>query len=248
MNPSEENLPGVDQTELDLLVDGELSEDGRCELLARLDVEPEGWRRCALAFLESQLFGEDLGAIVEADRSRPGPASSSTRRWVPSGRGRTMLAMAASFLAALVLGFLVRDTLQRGVRTNPQPSDIAGIQGPGSAVVDPVQEQVPPGDNLPQPASAAGRWELVSLPVSGDAEDGSESLRLPATRRQSIDDEWLDSLPTAVPTELLQALQQSGHEIRQERSVLPFRLDDGRRLMVPCDQLEIHYVGNKSYQ
>src|SRR5690349_18552203 len=49
-----------DSRVLDRLVDGELSELERQELLSALDDEPAGWRRCALAFLEAQTWGADL--------------------------------------------------------------------------------------------------------------------------------------------------------------------------------------------
>ena len=44
----------------DRLADGELGDEQRRELLARLDHEPDGWRRCALAFLEDQALRQAL--------------------------------------------------------------------------------------------------------------------------------------------------------------------------------------------
>ena len=45
-----------DELLLERLVDDELDEDERDFILARLDEIPEGWRMCALAFLEDQAF------------------------------------------------------------------------------------------------------------------------------------------------------------------------------------------------
>ncbi len=50
----------TDDTRFDLLADDELNEDERRELLATLDDQPEGWRRCALAFLESQCWKKNV--------------------------------------------------------------------------------------------------------------------------------------------------------------------------------------------
>ncbi|MEX0714030.1 MAG: hypothetical protein WD278_16955, partial [Pirellulales bacterium] len=47
---------------LDLLVDGELDEPRRREVLSWCQRDPEGWRRCALAFLEGQSWRQELGA------------------------------------------------------------------------------------------------------------------------------------------------------------------------------------------
>ena len=37
---------------IDRLVDGELGQQEQRQLLVALEAEPEGWRRCALAFVE----------------------------------------------------------------------------------------------------------------------------------------------------------------------------------------------------
>ena len=44
----------------DRLVDGELSGGERRALLESLDARPQGWRRCALAFLEAQSWRKEL--------------------------------------------------------------------------------------------------------------------------------------------------------------------------------------------
>src|SRR5262249_42904345 len=46
------------------LVDGELANDERSELLRRLESEPDGWRRCALAFLEAQAWRDSLAEVT----------------------------------------------------------------------------------------------------------------------------------------------------------------------------------------
>ena len=53
----------TDDTRFDRLVDEELSEEERRELLGQLDDEPGGWRRCAIAFLEAQCWRQALGEM-----------------------------------------------------------------------------------------------------------------------------------------------------------------------------------------
>jgi hypothetical protein len=60
-----------DDRTFDLLVDGELSEADRRELLSSLDESPDGWRRCALAFLEAQSWNSALGSIQRESAARP---------------------------------------------------------------------------------------------------------------------------------------------------------------------------------
>ena len=108
----------TDDTRFDRLVDDELSEEERRELLGRLDDEPSGWRRCALAFLEAQCWRQALGETPSL-RDSLGAALQSTgknadetpaipietpRRAVWLGRVKMLSAMAASFLVAMWLG------------------------------------------------------------------------------------------------------------------------------------------------
>ena len=45
MNANAMNCSGDEDHQLDLLVDGELSEEARRALLTQLDRQPDGWRR-----------------------------------------------------------------------------------------------------------------------------------------------------------------------------------------------------------
>ncbi len=56
---------------LDRLVDGELPADERRALLQSLDSRPDGWRRCALAFLEAQSWRSELRTVTIAPASVP---------------------------------------------------------------------------------------------------------------------------------------------------------------------------------
>jgi hypothetical protein len=67
---------------LDRLVDGELGESERREVLQTLERQPDGWRQCALAFLEAQSWGDALTHFVrhpeESSASRAGAAEAET--------------------------------------------------------------------------------------------------------------------------------------------------------------------------
>jgi hypothetical protein len=104
--------PGVDRL-IDRLVDGELADADRRALLLRLDTEPDGWRRCALAFLESQSWRAALGRHgSESDTESPQPAT----RTAPAGkldrwrRVAWFTVLAASIAAAFVLGWSAHNT------------------------------------------------------------------------------------------------------------------------------------------
>lgn len=53
----------IDETVLDRLVDNELSREEYRHVLTLLEEKPEGWRKLALAFLESQALTRELDAL-----------------------------------------------------------------------------------------------------------------------------------------------------------------------------------------
>jgi len=53
----------IDWQELDRLVDGRLEESAYRELLCQIDADPDGWKQCALAFLEHQALEKELTAL-----------------------------------------------------------------------------------------------------------------------------------------------------------------------------------------
>jgi len=101
--------PINDAIQIDRLVDGQLTEPQRRRLLTRLDHQPDGWRRCALAFLEAQSWREALGPMVRPES--PVSVAPATRPVARRGgrpkRLGALAAMAASFLAAFWVGSLV---------------------------------------------------------------------------------------------------------------------------------------------
>jgi hypothetical protein len=132
---------------LDQLVDGELPEVERRKLLLRLDTEPDGWRRCALAFLEAQSWREALGPLTT--RTRPKATSDrqgrKPRSWSPVAR---LAELAAAVVAAFALGWVSRG----------QPAKIAPNASVAEEVVSSSQasqhvpdERVIGEPRLPQP-------------------------------------------------------------------------------------------------
>jgi len=238
MNPIDRDVSCDDDHRFDLLVDGELSESQRRELLAGLDDEQGGWRRCALAFLEAQCWQDEFGSMAGESDERVLMASRQSR--TRQGHLGTLLAMAASFLVALLLGSQLRP-LWRGPSADPGVG-IQVAEGPG-AVVEPAPQPSPP-ETPQRPDEPSNPWQMVTFD-SVDGPDGlSEPVRLPAIQRETIDQRWLQGRPTAMPDEVLQALQQSGHRIRQHREWLPLRMQDGRQLVVPVEQVDVQYVGH----
>ena len=239
MNPTNDNQPDSNEHLFDLLVDGELSEAQRRELLARLDDVPGGWRRCAISFLEAQSWRQELRSLVPPPTRASAKARPAAYHLI--GRGWTLLAMAASFLIAIWLGTLLKDALRPG---GPRPTHIAGTPQPKEPISPDTQPPVTPQ----HPDMPDNPWQTVTLAVDGGSGGTARSIQLPAIERRNLAEVGLQNLPAAMPPEILKALKHSGHQVRQSRQLLPLLMRDGRRLVVPVDQFDVNHVGNPAYQ
>lgn len=234
--PSEEEL-------LDRLVDDELDDAQRRELLTALEQKPDGWRRCALAFLEAQCWRRELRHLAsakvekaaQAAGDRPSPAPPPAPPPAPQrshGWGATVLAMAASFLLALGLSYEMRFGGSSDSGSVPSAGDLTRADSSASAGLHSRGEDP---------------WRMVTLSGS-DLSGNPQSVELPAREKQQLDPSWWQGAPVPMPPEMLQALKNSGHEVEQSRQLMPVPLRDGRKLVVPVDQVDVHYVGNPEYQ
>ncbi len=188
-----------DQHLLDALVDGELDEASRRDVLLRLDARPELWRRCALAFLEAQSFSSALRELPAEMTAVAAPpvrkASRLQTAWRP-------LLAAASVLLAF-------------------------------------------GCGLWWGTSPGNRNQLAVNPASSTAQP---TAPVPLYEAASLDEAALAQLPPALSPELVQMLESLGAQVRQQRRFVPFELEDGRRGVLPLDEIAVQPVSRRSYQ
>jgi hypothetical protein len=251
MNPTQKNMSHDDGSLFDRLVDGELGEAERRSLLASLDAAPEGWRRCALAFLEAQTWRESFGDFTPAVRKMPPPTipspdaspRSPRKQRKPLGAMGTVMAMAASFLVALGLG----SWAFHGPRSDtvaPASNQFAGVPGTiaptptiSAANQDPIRRNSP---------SASTPWQMVKLQAPGLTGD-DRPLQLPAQPRERLDDDFFKTVPNPLPDSVRQAFERTGHAVSMHRELVPVRLKDGRELIIPVDQVEVQYDAHPAY-
>ena len=135
MNASEKARADCrDALVFDRLVDGELDESARRALLRRLDHEPDGWKRCALAFIEAQAWRDAMAGGVASQNLVPATLHRPNTLAVL----RQMLAVAAAVVVAFGLGFMSRGV---GAGHGGVPGTRGGLaQGPVNtlATTEPV--------------------------------------------------------------------------------------------------------------
>ena len=167
---------------IDRLVDGALAEPDRQALLARLDAEPggDGWRHCALAFLEAQAWREALGPVARSALPVEVVSGGARRGF----RRVARLAVAAGVLGAFALGWLARG----GAGGAPAPVVAPFAVKPPDAVPTPVVD-VPQPDPTPAPAAeslADSRPSSSPSPFSDAVLDDWASRGYQVERRQRV--------------------------------------------------------------
>lgn len=244
MNGPAQVPPAISRELLDLLVDGELSEPQRRELLLKLDRAPGGWRACATAFLEAQCLKQACGAIASQRMAGRSPQAvvkprSRISRWLTGAV--TALAMAATFLVALALGWMLR-----------QGSGGAGPGGNAAQIA-----VLPAASQEAQPAAATGPaldeqsgphpWGTVRVSFPNAAGQAEQAISVPVTESDHIDESWFQPSPETLPAEVRATLERLGYQVRQHRQLLPVPMQNGYRLVLPVDQVEVRRVSKPAY-
>jgi hypothetical protein len=88
---------------IDALVDGELSDPRRADLLRRLELSPGGWRQLSLAFLEAQSWQQALRAESSVRQASPKTAERRTSRRAIAWTGAWAVSAALAFSVGLAL-------------------------------------------------------------------------------------------------------------------------------------------------
>jgi anti-sigma factor RsiW len=245
---------------IDLLVDGELETSRRRELLERLDTQPDGWRRCAMAFLEDQSWGEALrshsGATdAEREAAAPYPANGRASSAValafapqtrPTQSRAAALGRTVSSVAALAAGLLLAFGLGWTTRGSSRPTTTPILSHRGSAATSapPAAQTVAHGiEPSSQPSPAPATSERV-MSVGGGMIPAGPTL---SQRGLGIDPSWFQQPPTPLSQAFRDRVERGGYEIGQRRRLVSIRLDDGRRVSVPVEETRLRFIGNHTF-
>lgn len=227
-----------DDVLLDRLVDGELAGIERRQLLESLDKRPEGWRRCALAFLEAQSWREELGQVARGlgsvTKEHKSPASfvpsSMSSRW---STGAKWLALAASLMLAFELGWRQHE---RGVPVAGEPShvnnQVASVPPPGTSAA-------------PHGAKASNALTFYVRDEAGKM----QPVRVPLVDAGTLDDQFGVKFQPGMPDEMRDQLQDRGYNVQSKRQYAPLWLEkeNGRPMLVPVEDTKIVPVSEKVF-
>ena len=229
MRTFEERPDSVESASLDRLVDGDLPEGERRELLLRLENDPEGWRRCALAFLEDQTFRKALTPMAPAVAR---PMSSPSVASPTPARGGMAWGRRASIAASLLASTFAAGFAARGLTTAGPRVEVARPDPPAPAAT--------PETPRPEEIRQVGSLRLVD----GSAGESAPEA-FPIRSGPGLDDRWLRSQPPSVPAYVRARLERQGFQVAERRKLVSVDLGDGRRVSIPVDEVEVDYVGQQ---
>ncbi|MBI3860624.1 MAG: hypothetical protein HY290_01870 [Planctomycetia bacterium] len=246
MNRSLDTPEPVEEKILDLLVDGELDPARQRELFRQLDTVPGGWRQCALAFLEARAWKHDLRSAALGDAVLTSQAGGVIpQRLSRLGRLRNGSLVALSVACAFFAGWLIR----------PEPAGrpVNALQSPRTHATDPDPVVAGHTDEPVLPEKSTDADEPAALRVAGiltlkfDDRGHERELQLPVIDGARLDlRQWLDQ-PPAVRASIVQALERRGHKVDAHRELLTVNLKDGRRFLLPVDQVDVKFA-HRVYQ
>ena len=219
---------GLDEV-IDRIVDGGLSPSQLREAATRIDAAPDGWKRCALAFVEVQCWTDALREPGRPHVAAPIALAPPHR----SRRVRPSLA-AAAVLGAFAMGWLT------GARPEPrderpEPPTIARSKTRNEPSVAKIDE---PDPTPPAPTIR----EVARLQFATDP-DGESTAEVPILAGPGLDPEWLMNQPMPVSDYERAELERRGYALDQERELIAMPLADGGQVVIPVDQVQLRYVG-----
>jgi hypothetical protein len=239
-----------DDVLFDRLVDGELSADERRRLIASLDDRADGWRRCALAFLEAQSWGGAMRQMVRPQENSQHTVSQQTVQPVegasaatpaPMGRRRqasragALLATAAAVLVAFVLGWRMNGTPDVGDAQLLVDSEASGAAREGIAPPKAAAARLPDAD-------------AITLVVN-DASGRPQRLQVPLVEGARLGEQFGASPQWAAP-EIRRRLAEQGIDLQARRRYAPLYFEQQNGIVpmvVPVDDAVITPVSSAMY-
>lgn len=230
-------MPRHDDNAFDRLVDGELSAAERRELLSGLDDRPDGWRRCALAFLEAQAWRQEMGGLLEDESTVPKATRTSEvqtdgKRSASRDRGVFWLTVAASLFIAFTLGLALRDLPHphQPAAPNPFNSQVAVTDAGGTVV----------------PQTVAPSVDALTLWVRDEA-GRAHPMQVPLVDAAAIDRQLGMQFQSGLPADVRDQLRDRGYQVESKQRYAPLWLENGRPLIVPVEDTKIVPVSNRVY-
>lgn len=236
----------VSSGQIERLVDGELPREERRAVLMALDHERDGWRRLAMAFLESQAIKESLSRRAKATIAPISMVPAAATRPAVRLRIRPSAVVAVVASAALMFGLgrlstsstelASRDLREPSVPVTYEPSATGPVDsGPSEMLVvdtgTPVQQQ-----------------QTLRLELGDEQGGAAQVVEVPLVENTGIRPEDLLDGPPVISDSVQRALLRSGKRVYEQRQLYEVTLEDGRRGVMPVSNVFLEDAGWDVYQ
>ena len=214
---------------LDRLIDGELSPDDRRRVLIALETSVDGWRRCALGFVEAQTWRTEMRrGVSDGGHAVPNTTFATTAPHTASGprfRNGAWLATAAGLLFAFALGWQVRSP-----QATPSFEQPLAISPPSE---QPPQRRVPSAD-------------AVTL-VLNDSQGAQHRVEVPLVEAHNLGRQFADSPRWAPSSAVRRSLDAQGVDLKTRRRYAPLYFEQENQIVpmvVPVDDAYVTPVNS----
>ena len=216
----------------DRLVDGELSAEERQRLLASLDSSEDGWRRCALAFLEAQAWRQQFGQMLAEPAEQPSRQLAAPAA-VNASHTPSWFAIAAGVMMAFTVGWLVRNP---AATDHPVDGKIVQIDQQDRQTLDEM------------PVEKVSDQDAVTLYVR-DTSGKNRRFRVPLVEAKDMKNQS-DSVLANFPVQIREQFQDKGLDVKRRRRFAPMFFEQNERvvpMVVPVDDTYIVPVSRPVY-
>lgn len=241
----------VFQDEIDLLAEGELDGKERQRLIEKLDQDPTGWKRCALALMESQALDQSLNSLSLETQSgvlvapaKPSGKKTDSLSRLSKTKRVISLAVAASVL--LLVGFIGGNAMPHNT-TKPALADVM----PRMNLDDPISQMVRENDpdfsrriQIAMDSTGVSDSEIVAL-VGIQSENRADIV--PIIKSEQLARQLIQIRDPQIPRKLASQLAQGGWHVRSQKQFVSIVKPNGETQTLPVGMLNYHFVGRETY-
>lgn len=263
MSPNKETKPNngsssISNETMDRLVDGELSRESYREVIARLDEEPDGWKRVAIGFLEAQAFAQELRSFCTEGQGT-GAAN-------PPQPTLTVPVETKTISQSVQKTFEELEQNDQSVSNQIRPNWInwplgllSSAAAVGIVIVSSMYYQSDSDFALSPNSPAINKFEngLSSNTDQAEFNDADGHIQFVANSTGA------HTKPVDVPVysadryrplhssevdQVVSQLEKNGRPVRRERQVVPVRSHNNQTIWVPIEQVDIGRADFADYQ
>jgi hypothetical protein len=243
MNLSDEQR---DAMLIDRLVDGELSGDERRHLLASLEAQPGGWRRCALAFVEAQTWRGSMGSLLQ-DTPAPIEPKSLPIVVANSGSAGALSARSEASRSHLATWFAVAASVVVAFGLGRQSGVMRSANEPASQQI--ASAPAVPNDKTDSPRlEHSTRGDAVTLVVN-DRDGVPQRIEVPLVEGRQLGRAFGD-VPHWSSPELDRQLDERGLDLDARRRYAPMYFEQENKIVpmvVPVDDAVVRPASRPVY-